>query len=209
MDIKRITFLGVVGMLLLATIGCDVKHSATKLQQHEADSLINVPYRANDYNRIEILADSLRNAGLISDMKSSYWLGYANDKLMRKRIAEFFWNMGLAAFNPEEDQEDTEVYAEMASRLAGLKCTLGAYEEALKVARSAVSQLQQMGCDTTSNYTNLIIYIGSSTSALFASRRRVTLTDWRSSVSLISVTITLTCAISIICCSGLTATIVW
>ena len=160
MDIKRITFLGVVGMLLLATIGCDVKHSATKLQQHEADSLINVPYRANDYNRIEILADSLRNAGLISDMKSSYWLGYANDKLMRKRIAEFFWNMGLAAFNPEEDQEDTEVYAEMASRLAGLKCTLGAYEEALKVARSAVSQLQQMGCDTTSNYTNLIIYIG-------------------------------------------------
>ena len=160
MDIKRITFLGVVGMLLLATIGCDVKHSATKLQQHEADSLINVSCRANDYNRIEILADSLRNAGLISDMKSSYWLGYANDKLMRKRIAEFFWNMGLAAFNPEEDQEDTEVYAEMASRLAGLKCTLGAYEEALKVARSAVSQLQQMGCDTTSNYTNLIIYIG-------------------------------------------------
>ena len=41
-----------------------------------------------------------------------------------------------------------------------LKCTLGAYEEALKVARSAVGQLQQMGCDTTSNYTNLIIYIG-------------------------------------------------
>jgi serine phosphatase RsbU (regulator of sigma subunit) len=48
----------------------------------------------------------------------------------------------------------------MASRLAGLKCTLGEYEAALKVARTAVSQLQQMGCDTTSNYTNLIIYIG-------------------------------------------------
>ena len=159
MSIKRITFVSIVGMLL-ATTGCDSKHSATGMQQQEADSLINVAYRANDYNRIEILADSLRNAGLISDMKSNYWLGYANDKLMRKRIAEFFWNTGIAAFNPDEDKDDTEVYAEMASRLAGLKCTLGAYEEALKIARSVVSQLQQMGCDTTSNYTNLIIYVG-------------------------------------------------
>ncbi|MBQ5493824.1 MAG: serine/threonine-protein phosphatase [Prevotella sp.] len=107
-----------------------------------------------------MLADSLRNAGDISDMKSSYWLGYANDKLMRKRLAEFFWNMGMATFNPDDDKEDAELYAEMASRLAGLKCTLGEYEAALKVARTAVSQLQQMGCDTTSNYTNLIIYIG-------------------------------------------------
>ena len=159
MSIKRITFVSIVGMLL-ATTGCDSKHSATGMQQQEADNLINVAYRANDYNRIEILADSLRNAGLISDMKSNYWLGYANDKLMRKRIAEFFWNTGIAAFNPDEDKDDTEVYAEMASRLAGLKCTLGAYEEALKIARSVVSQLQQMGCDTTSNYTNLIIYVG-------------------------------------------------
>ena len=154
-----VAFAWVVG-IMLTFAGCDINSSVTEKQQQEADSLINVAYRANDYNRLEILADSLRNAGLISDMKSSYWLGYANDKLMRKRIAEFFWNTGIAAFNPEEDRKDTEVYAEMASRLAGLKCTLGAYEEALKVARSAVGQLQQMGCDTTSNYTNLIIYIG-------------------------------------------------
>ena len=101
----------VVGIMLTFT-GCDINSSVTEKQQQEADSLINVAYRANDYNRLEILADSLRNAGLISDMKSSYWLGYANDKLMRKRIAEFFWNTGIAAFNPEEDRKDTEVYAE-------------------------------------------------------------------------------------------------
>ena len=160
MGIKRIALFSIVGMLLLATIGCKNNSTATKVQQQKADSLINVAYRDNNYNRLEILADSLRNAGLISDMKSSYWLGYANDKLMRKRIAEFFWNMGMAAFNPGEDKEDTEVYAEMASRLAGLKCTLGEYEAALKIAQTAMSQLQQLGCDTTSNYTNLIIYIG-------------------------------------------------
>ena len=119
MDIKKIIICSLVGMLLLTTAGCDTNSSATRTQYQEADSLINVAYRANDYNRLEILADSMRNAGLISDMKSSYWLGYANDKLMRRRIAEFFWNTGMAAFNPDEDKEDAEVYAEMASRLAG------------------------------------------------------------------------------------------
>ena len=160
MGIKKIAICSVVGILLQTTAGCDVNSSTTSIQQQEADSMITVAYRANDYNRLEILADSLRNARLISDMKSSYWLGYANDKLMRKRIAEFFWNTGMAAFNPDEDKEDAELYAEMASRLAGLKCTLGEYEAALKVAQTAVSQLQQMGYDNTSNYTNLIIYIG-------------------------------------------------
>ena len=160
MNIKRISLLSVVGILLLTMIGCGGKSAGVKRQQATADSLIHVAYRENQYERIEMLADSLRNAGDISDMKSSYWLGYANDKLMRKRLAEFFWNMGMATFNPDDDKEDAEVYAEMASRLAGLKCTLGEYEAALKVARTAVSQLQQMGCDTTSNYTNLIIYIG-------------------------------------------------
>ena len=160
MGIKKIAICSVVGMLLLTAIGCDVNSPATGTQSQEGDSLIKVAYLANDYNRLEILADSLRNAGLISDTKSSYWLGYANDKLMRKRIAEFFWNTGMAAFNPGEDKDDTEVYAEMASRLAGLKCTLGEYEDALKVAQTAVSQLQKTGSDNTSNYTNLIIYIG-------------------------------------------------
>ena len=161
MGIKQIAVISMVGMLL-TIIGCGGNGTGVKNQQAktEADSLIRDAYLNNQYGRLEMLSDSLRNAGDISDMKSSYWLGYANDKLMRKRLAEFFWNTGIAAFNPEEDQEDTEVYAEMASRLAGLKCTLGAYEEALKVARAAVTQLQQMGCDTTSNYTNLIIYIG-------------------------------------------------
>ena len=160
MNIKRISLLSVVGILLLTMIGCGGKSAGVKRQQATADSLIHVAYRENQYERIEMLADSLRNAGDISDMKSSYWLGYANDKLMRKRLAEFFWNMGMATFNPDDDKEDAELYAEMASRLAGLKCTLGEYETALKVALTAVSQLQQMGCDTTSNYTNLIIYIG-------------------------------------------------
>ena len=65
-----VAFAWVVG-IMLTFAGCDINSSVTEKQQQEADSLINVAYRANDYNRLEILADSLRNAGLISDMKSS------------------------------------------------------------------------------------------------------------------------------------------
>ena len=159
MGIKRIAILPVVAMLLTAT-GCGGDSAVVKQRKAAADSLIQVAYLANQYEHLETLADSLRNAGDISDMKSNYWLGYANDKLMRKRLADFFWTTGMATFNPEEDRDDAEIYAEMASRLAGLKCTLGEYEAALKLSTTAVGQLQQIGCDTTSNFTNLIIYIG-------------------------------------------------
>lgn len=159
MGIKRIAILPVVAMLLTVT-GCGGDSTVVKQRKAAADSLIQVAYLANQYEHLETLADSLRNAGDISDMKSNYWLGYANDKLMRKRLADFFWTTGMATFNPEEDRDDAEIYAEMASRLAGLKCTLGEYEAALKLSTTAVGQLQQIGCDTTSNFTNLIIYIG-------------------------------------------------
>jgi len=159
MGIKRIAIVPVVAMLLTAT-GCGDDSAVVKQRKAAADSLIQVAYLANQYEHLETLADSLRNAGDISDMKSNYWLGYANDKLMRKRLADFFWTTGMATFNPEEDRDDAEIYAEMASRLAGLKCTLGEYEAALKLSTTAVGQLQQIGCDTTSNFTNLIIYIG-------------------------------------------------
>ena len=107
MGIKQIAVISMVGMLL-TIIGCGGNGTGVKNQQAKAkaDSLIRDAYLNNQYGRLEMLADSLRNAGDISDMKSSYWLGYANDKLMRKRLAEFFWNTGIAAFNPEEDKED-------------------------------------------------------------------------------------------------------
>ena len=46
MSVKQITLVSVVGMLLLTTIGCN-NNAATKRQQQEADSLINVAYEAN------------------------------------------------------------------------------------------------------------------------------------------------------------------
>ena len=155
----RIAFFSVIGILMLTVTGCGGNDADTQ-QQVIADSLLNDAYRARQPKRIETLADSLRNVGSISDLKFNYWMGYANDKLLRKRLAEFYWTTGMSTFDPRHNQGETDVYAEMASRLAGLKCTMYEYEAALKVASEAVSQLQQMGCDTTSNFTNLVIYIG-------------------------------------------------
>lgn len=160
-DMKDIFKLLVLCAMTVWTMtGCGGSDARIKQQQAQADSLLNVAYQANEYKRLETLADSLQEAGLISDVKACYWLGYSNDKMMHKRLAEFYWTTGMASYIPDYDKDDTEVYAEMASRLAGLKCTLGEHEAALKVAQMAVSQLEQLGCDTTSNYTNLIIYIG-------------------------------------------------
>ena len=29
--------------------------------------------------------------------KADYWMGYAYDRLMQKRLAELYWNTGIAA----------------------------------------------------------------------------------------------------------------
>ena len=90
MRIKRIAIFSVVGMLLLAATGCDIISPASRIQQQEADSLINAAYEAKDYQRIVTLADSLKETGGLSEGKAYYWLGYANDRTHKKRMAELY-----------------------------------------------------------------------------------------------------------------------
>jgi hypothetical protein len=56
--------------------------------------------------------------------------------------------------------EDLEVYAAIASRLTGLKCTWGEYEAGLKVAIPALEHLKKYDAKMTSDYINLLIYQG-------------------------------------------------
>lgn len=123
MGIKKIAICSVVGMLLLTVTGCDINSSATRKQHQQADSLINIAYETKNYDRIVILADSLREAGGLSEGKAYYWLGYASDRTHKKRLAELYWTKGMAAMDDANTPEDLEVYAAIASRLTGLKCT--------------------------------------------------------------------------------------
>ena len=160
MGIKKIAICSVVGILLLTTAGCDINSSATGKQQQEADSLINVAYETKNYDRIALLADSLRETGGLSEGKAYYWLGYASDRTHKKRLAELYWAKGLAVMDDADSPEELELYAALASRLTGLKCTWGEYETALKVAIPALEHLKKHDAKMTSDYINLLIYQG-------------------------------------------------
>ena len=160
MRIKNIAFASVIGMLLMTTIGCDINSSANRKLQQEADSLINVAYETKNYDRIALLADSLKETGGLSEGKAYYWLGYASDRTHKKRLAELYWTKGMAAMDDANTPEDLEVYAAIASRLTGLKCTWGEYEAGLKVAIPALEHLKKHDASMTSDYINLLIYQG-------------------------------------------------
>ena len=121
-------------------------------------------YHAQDYQRIIELIDSLKPLGRLSEGKACYWMGYAYDRMMQKRMAELYWKTGIAAVENSTDDEDVRVYARITNRLTGLLSTWTEYEAALKVAIPALERLKSLGRDTTSEYTNLLIYAGCSQS---------------------------------------------
>ena len=139
--------------LLLTACG-----SATGEKQNgEADQLMQAAYQSRNYNQLMLLADSLEQTGSLSLAKAYYWRGYACDKLKQKRMAEFYWKASLEA---AENSGDMDVYAKTASRLANLLSVRGDYEGMLKMAVPVANRLEEQQCDTTSDYVNLLIYIG-------------------------------------------------
>ena len=159
MRIKNIAFASVIGMLLTIT-GCDINSSANRKHQQEADSLINIAYETKDYQRIAMLADSLKETGDLSEGKAFFWLGYASDRTHKKRMAELYWTKGMAVMDNVDTPEELKVYAAIASRLTGLKSTRGEYEAGLKVAIPALDHLKKHDANMTSDYINLLIYQG-------------------------------------------------
>lgn len=137
-----------------------------KKQSDNARQLIDAAYKAKDYSRLVQLADSLEQAGELPQADAYYWRGYASDRLKQKRMAEFYWKTSLQAAGDVTDKQDAATYAKAASRLANLLCVRGDYEGTLKMALPAVERLQALGCDSTSDYVNLLIYIGCCQSAV-------------------------------------------
>ena len=134
--------------------------------RREAEDMVYQAYLAKDYPLIIELVDSFKPLGSISEGKGCYWLGYAYDRMMQKRMAELYWKTGIAAVENSTDDEDVRVYAGITNRLTGLFTTWTEYEAALKVAIPATERLKSLGRDTTSEYNNMLIYIGCSQSRL-------------------------------------------
>lgn len=143
---------------VLALTAC--RGSRTENEKAEADRLINAAYKAKDYSHLMTLADSLQQNGLLSPSEAYYWQGYASDHMMQQRAAEFYWKMSVDEAQRSDNKDELAIYAKSGSRLANLLSIRGDYEAVLKEAIPVAERLEELHCDTTSDYTNLLIFIG-------------------------------------------------
>ena len=151
--------MAVVATALLA--GCGGDASEQDRLRKQAEAMVNEAYQSQDYPRIITLVDSLKPLGGVSEGQACYWLGYAYDRMMQKRMAELYWKKGIAAVGNSTDVEDVNVYAAIVQRLTGLMNVWGEYEAAQEITLPAIEQLEKLNCDSTSDYANLLIYEGS------------------------------------------------
>ena len=132
----------------------------SKEQSAKAGRMIETAHKTRDYNRLMTLTDSLENQNCLTQAEAYYWKGYANDRMKKNRMAEFYWKTALETAGNSTRKEDLEAYGKAASRLANLLSVRGDYKGALKIATPAAQWLEEQQCDTTSDYVNLLIYIG-------------------------------------------------
>ena len=146
--------------LVLPLTGCKsgIKHSSSA----EAVNMINAASAAKDYERLETLADSLGMAGKLSKGESFYWQGYANYHLGHYELSEYYWEEAIRFTEQSGDANDLVYYAKSGNRLASQLCRFGEYASALHQTLPVINRLEKMQCDTTSDYTNLLVFAGCS-----------------------------------------------
>ncbi len=144
--------------VVLSFSGC---HTRTgKSSSGEAVNLMDAASKARDYERILSLADSLGKAGKLSKGESNYWQGYAHYQLGQRELAEYFWQEAIRVTENSKDPVDLTYYAKSASYLTSQLCRYAEYASALHTALPIINRLERIQCDTTSDYTNLLIFAG-------------------------------------------------
>ena len=144
--------------IVLPFTGC---HSGVKKSSStKAVNMINAASQAKDYERLLFLADSLENAGKISIGEGNYWQGYANYQLGQRELAKSFWQEAIRVTENSTDANDLVYYAKSASYLTSQLCRYAEYAAALYTALPVITRLEKIECDTTSDYTNLLVFAG-------------------------------------------------
>lgn len=113
-----------------------------------------------DNQRLLALTDSLTKAGDIRTGESHFWQGMAYYHLGDLSLAEFYWQETVNITSNSTDANDLVYYAKAASYLSSKYCRYGEFAMALQTSLPAVKRLEQLECDTTSDYTNLVIFTG-------------------------------------------------
>ena len=149
-------FLMVMAGVLMAACNNEEQNG----QMSEADKLIENTQKTKNYPELLKVVDSLETIGSITPTKAYYWRGYACDKMKRQRLAEFYWKASLDAAENSTSNDEMAYYAKSASRLANMLTVRGDYEEGLNTTVAVANKLEKLHCDSTSDYLNLLIYIG-------------------------------------------------
>ena len=138
--------------------GCQSR--AKKSSSAEAVEMIDAASKAKDFERLQTLSDSLEKAGKLSKGESNYWRGYANYQTGQRELAEYYWQEAIRVTENSTDPEDLVYYAKSASYLTSQLCRYAEYAAALHTALPIIGRLEKIQCDTTSDYTNLLIFAG-------------------------------------------------
>ena len=117
-------------------------------------------HEERNYQELLKLADSLYNIGELSEPEAYYWQGYACDRTNQLRMAEFFWKTAVAQTSNSTAPEDLAIYAKSASHLANVLGSRGEYSAVLDMGGPVVKRLEELKCDTMSDYTNLLLIMG-------------------------------------------------
>ena len=154
------TKLWILLVVLASVLMTACNEEEKKSQISEADKLIEASHKNKNYNELMKVVDSLEANGKITPTKACYWRGYACDKMKRQRLAEYYWKASLDAAKESTDDDEMVYYAKSASRLANMLSVRGDYEEGLNIAIPVANKLESLECDSTSDYLNILIYIG-------------------------------------------------
>ena len=154
---RRLGLMTLMVSVLLVLTACNEQQQTDTLGT-EGDSLINAAYKIHDYERILSLADLHQQTGSLSELKASYWRGYAYSRLRKMRMAEMEWKRAIA--QPVDDADALKYYAKSANRLAGLLNMKLDYEGTMRVAMPAIQLLKEREYTMNTDYANLQTFVG-------------------------------------------------
>ena len=154
---KKLYLLPIVAIVVLI-ISCTT--SSGEQEKTKAQKLIEEIVNNQDNKRLAHVADSLMITGELSKGESNFWQGFAYYWMKQNEVAKYHWETALKVTENSTDPNDVRFYARSASYMASLMCRFGDFALALQTCMPAVTHLEQIKADTTSDYTNLLIFTG-------------------------------------------------
>lgn len=148
----------VVLFVVLLIVGCSGNN-----RQEATDAALRQLNEASgerDHSRLLHLADSLGEAGVISEGESYYWQGFAYYLMSQRRTAEFYWKESLNSTADATDPAELSVYTRSASYLVSSYIRYLNFGSAIKVVKPVLEHLDRLHFTDNSDYTNLLIFAG-------------------------------------------------